>query len=322
MKIKEWLLDDTNRVVQLLERLGCHKINSSRCGYITCARPNGDNPVGISVKLNETLVTKMFTDTDEVNDIISLVMYLKRISFKDAIAYINSDIKYEKSIVDDLNIFKKKEVELKIRKYLDENYLLNFKSYVVEDWLKEGISAEVQNKYDIRIDEKSERYLIPIRDENNNLVSIKGRTYKKDYKIFDIPKYIYYTKLQYNDILFGLNYNKENIKKRKEVIIFESEKSVMKAENYGFYNCVSIGMAHINADMLGKILQLNVDVVLCFDKGLKQKQVQSQIDKLKLFTNVYIVEDKYNLLENKDSPIDKGIDIWLKLYNNKRKVVR
>ena len=86
MKIKEWLLGDTNRVVQLLERLGCHKINSSRCGYITCARPNGDNPVGISVKLNETLVTKMFTDTDEVNDIISLVMYLKRISFKDIVS--------------------------------------------------------------------------------------------------------------------------------------------------------------------------------------------------------------------------------------------
>lgn len=322
MDVKKWLLDDVNRMVNLLENLGCHKINSSRCGYITCARPNGDNPVGISVKLNESLTTKMFTDTDDVNDIIGLVMYLKKVSFKEAIKFINSDLKYEKSVVDSLSIFNKKEIEVKSRTFLDENYLYNFKPYVVQEWIKEGITTEIQNKYDIRIDEKSERYLIPVRDENNNLVSIKGRTYKKDYRIFDIPKYIYYTKLHYNDVLFGLNYNKENIKKRKEVIIFEGEKSVMKAESYGFNNCVSIGMAHINTDMLKKILQLNVDVVLCFDKGLKEKQIKSQIDKLKMFTNVYVVEDSENITKDKDSPIDNGIETWIKLYNSKRKVVR
>ena len=81
-------------------------------------------------------------------------------------------------------------------------------------------------------------------------------------------------------------------------------------------------MAHINTDMLKKILQLNVDVVLCFDKGLKEKQIQSQIDKLKMFTNVYIVEDRENLIKDKDSPIDSGIETWIKLYNSKRKVVR
>ena len=41
MDVKKWLLDDVNRMVNLLENLGCHKINSSRCGYITCARQIG-----------------------------------------------------------------------------------------------------------------------------------------------------------------------------------------------------------------------------------------------------------------------------------------
>ena len=328
MKIKQFILEDYNRIVYLLEQLGCNNIKK-RAGYITCSQPDGDNPVGISIMLNENLTTKMFTRDDGISDIIGLIEYIKKCNFKSAIKYVKSvfnlDDSYNETDFDktlrSLDVFKPKEVSEFTREYLDEKYLLNFEPHIVEDWLREHIDTSIQQKYDIRIDKKSCRYIIPIRDEKNNLVSVKGRTFAKDYKLLNVPKYIYYTKLGCNDILFGYNFNKENIKARKEVIIFESEKSVMKAECYGFNNCVAISMGAINEDMLKKILSMNVEVVLALDKGLSHKHLKTQIDKLKMFTNVYVIGDKDNLLDDKDAPVDKGKDVWIKLYNNRKKVI-
>lgn len=45
---------------------------------------------------------------------------------------------------------------------------------------------------------------------------------------------------------------------------------------------------------------------------------------LKRFVNIYIIQDKDNLLggkEGKNSPIDLGFDIWQKLYSQKKKIL-
>ena len=59
------------------------------------------------------------------------------------------------------------------------------------------------------------------------------------------------------------------------------------------------------------------------DVSYKSKDIVETINKIKRFTNVYIMEDKENLLggvEAKNSPADKGLYIFEKLYENKRKV--
>ena len=65
---------------------------------------------------------------------------------------------------------------------------------------------------------------------------------------------------------------------------------------------------------------------MCYDSDVsyKEKEVVRNINMLKRFTNVYIIEDKNGLLggdEGKNSPIDRGIDVWNELYANKRKIL-
>jgi len=74
------------------------------------------------------------------------------------------------------------------------------------------------------------------------------------------------------------------------------------------------------------LIRLRVDVVLAYDKDVDyfSKEVWKQIEKLKKFTNVYIIEDKGNLLGSKDeknSPADLGEDVWEKLYEKKRRII-
>jgi len=51
--------------------------------------------------------------------------------------------------------------------------------------------------------------------------------------------------------------------------------------------------------------------------------VKRNIDILKRFVNVYIIEDKGNLLGgalHKNSPVDLGLEVWNELYKSKTKI--
>ena len=50
----------------------------------------------------------------------------------------------------------------------------------------------------------------------------------------------------------------------------------MKAESMGFLNTVSIGTNHINKYLLPKILSLQCDVVIAFDKDVLLKDIVKQ----------------------------------------------
>jgi DNA primase len=197
-----------------------------------------------------------------------------------------------------------------------------YKPFVIEEWENEGITKDIQKKYMIHIDEYKKRWLIPIFDDQNNLISIKGRSYLPNIKELDIPKYWYYYKIGYNDILFGLNFNKSNIEHKNEIILFEGEKSVMKADAYGYNWCCSVGKCGINPNIKKKILELKCDVVIAFDKDVPSSSIYKEANKISAFTNVYAIFDKDNLLDinNKESPVDKGKDTFDILYNSKTRI--
>lgn len=166
--------------------------------------------------------------------------------------------------------------------------------------------------------------MIPIRDKNNQLVAIKGRTYLPNNKELDIPKYLYYKENKdsryYNSVLFGANYNYDKIKELNEVIVVEGEKTVMKAKSMGFDNVVSISGHDINSNIKKKILQLHSNVVIALDKDVQLKDIIKEGSKLTMFTNVCYIHDDRNLLGEKSSPFDEGFGVWLDLYNNKKKL--
>ena len=335
--IKEKLSGDKNLVIYILEELGCHKI-TSRHDEVRCALPDGTTPTSVRVVVNEFMYCTVFSRSDyDGTDIISLVQYVKEIKFIDTVKWLCKKLEipfenYEPPPEDeDYSLYKmlKKETRRHIRRreikhsVLNENVLDRYLKTPVQEWIDEGINYETQQRHRIRIDNYGKRIIIPIYDSKGNLINLKGRTTVANFDELNIPKYIYYYELGTNDFFWGLHLEDHirAIKEQNEIIIFESAKSVMKSEEHGIYNTASIEAGNINvAHQLPLILALHCNVILAFDKDKTFKEVMIEAGYFKNYTNVSFIYDKSNLLTGKDSPIDKGKDIFMKLYENRIEV--
>ena len=208
---------------------------------------------------------------------------------------------------------------------IDECEYEKYKKDTVSEWLDEGIRQSEIDLFDIRIDDRSNRIVYPVRDIDGNLINIKGRTRFSDYKSMHLMKYINYFPVGTMDYLQGLNITLPYIKEKNEIIIFESLKSVMKCFGWNYKNSASAEKHSLTDEQIRLIIFLRVNVVFAYDSDVsyKSKDIVETINKIKRFTNVYIMEDKENLLggiEAKNSPADKGLHIFEKLYESKRKV--
>ena len=133
--------------------------------------------------------------------------------------------------------------------------------------------------------------------------------------------------------LYGLYENKENIKTYKTAIIFEGEKSVLKYED--MYDC-NIAVASCGSNLNYRQIELLVkdcevnDIIVAYDKEFKSFASKEGIDyynklrkicsKYSNYCNFYFLFDYDNLLELKDSPIDKGKKVFETLMKNKIQV--
>lgn len=187
-------------------------------------------------------------------------------------------------------------------------------------WLNEGISKEVLDKYQVRYDPVSNRLVFPIWDECGNIINIKGRTLDPDYKSKKIAKYQNYYEIGTVDYVYNLNFAKEEIRRLGYVIVFEAEKSVMLAETYGIKNSVAIMTSNLNDYQFELFVKLGANIVFALDKDVDITK-DKNIRKLKNYVKVRYIKDTDGLLGEKDSPIDKGKEVFIQLYK-KRRVLR
>lgn len=211
-------------------------------------------------------------------------------------------------------------------KILPPNEIDQYEDQIPQEWVDEGIDPDVMKLFGIRIDQISNRIVYPVYDLDGNLINIKGRTRYTNYKEMKLPKYINYYRVGTMDYFQSLNLTYPYVKQKNEIIVFESIKSVMKAYGWGFKNCVSAETHNMSKEQIELLIQLHVNVVLAFDADVRysDKSMRADLNKLKMFTNVYVIEDKNKLLggaETKNAPADCGEEIWHRLYREKRKVV-
>jgi DNA primase len=331
-QVKEKLKSNPDLIVNLLEKLGCHQITmNDKKNEIRCALPDGETNTSLQVMINDNITCNVYSrGSYPGGDIITLVQFIKKYKFIPALQWLCKEMQIEYDgtfeTLEESKVFKllknyrEKNMKEIIHPILDESLLMQYKNQIIQEWMDEGISTETQKKYEVKLDTKGNRIVFPIRNEENELVNIKGRTCIQNFKELGIKKYRYYYKLFENDLLYGLNYNKQNINICKEAILFESEKSVMKADSYKIYNTLALSTNSINYHQLRKLLQLKCNIVLALDKDVPYKDIIEEANKLKKFTNTYIIFDKNNLLNKKDSPIDKGLEVWTQLYNERMRV--
>ena len=120
-------------------------------------------------------------------------------------------------------------------------------------------------------------------------------------------------------MFWGYHWHIGNILEQNEVILVEGEKSVMKLETNNIFNSIAIGTSHISKEQMKILLKLRVNIIMALDKdkdALKDKNFLN----LAKYNKCYIMEDTDNLLEEKDAPIDKGVDVFRKIYEKRRLV--
>lgn len=325
---------------ELMEYLGAeiYQENEKYCIYTSICHGNPD-----SRKLYYYKDTNSFYCWSQCSsnvDVISLTQQIEGLDFQDAIQFIIDFFQLEKKsgfgkppkIKYTPREIKPKEIDINEKLPIYNSSILNtFYSIPIAEWLNEGISNETMKLFNIKFDiEDRGRIIIPHYDINNRLIGIRVRNLDKEI-IEGYGKYLplrdslsnitYSHKLGQN--LYGIHLNKENIKKYKKVILVESEKSVMKIQE--FYPNDNIALAlcgsNITPFQLELLKSLDVkEVIYSLDKENNEnwlKKIDKIYKKTALLFDVYIVDDTEGLLELKDSPCDKGKDVFDRLIKNR-----
>lgn len=186
-------------------------------------------------------------------------------------------------------------------------------------WEKEGISTESLNRFEVFYDAFSDRIVYPIKNIEGKIVNVGGRTLDPLWKEKKLRKYCYFYSWGTMNTIYGLSENMAEIKKRKEIIIFEGAKSVLLADTWGIRCCGAILTSHLNQNQMRILIGLGCRVIFALDKDVDVTKDRN-INRLKRYVNVEYLSDTQNLLDDKDSPVDKGKETFLKLYNSKKKL--
>ena len=197
-------------------------------------------------------------------------------------------------------------------------------------WLEEGISKEAMDKFNIKFSISQNKIIIPHYDVNNRLVGIRGRALN-EWEVENIGKYMpvqieqiwYKHPLSLN--LYGLNKNLQAIKQNKKVFIFEAEKSVLQFESFNQPNCaVAVCGSSLNKFQLDILIRecSPDEFVICFDREKEEgdkyfNKLWKICEKYHNYGNFSFIYDREGLLELKDSPSDKGEDVFNKLLDRR-----
>lgn len=183
-------------------------------------------------------------------------------------------------------------------------------------WCAEGISRESLDKFQVYYDSFSNRLVYPIRSPDGQIINVGGRTLDNDWKQKGIRKYTYFKAWGELNTLYGLYENRDAIKSKREIILFEGAKSVMLADTWGIHNTGAILTSHLNPNQMKILAKLACTVVFALDKEVCVRD-DHNIKRLKQFVKVEYIWDRDNLLGAKDAPVDKGLETWKKLYEGR-----
>lgn len=186
-------------------------------------------------------------------------------------------------------------------------------------WRDEGISEASMEKFGVRYDSFSNRIVYPIRDPAGRIVNIGGRTLDPDWKEKKLRKYTYFYHWGAMDTLYGLWENREAIQKQGEVILFEGAKSVLTADTWGIHNTAAVLTSHLNPNQMKTLAKLGVRAVFALDKEIRP-QSDKNIRKLSHYVRCEALADRENLLGEKDAPVDKGKEVFEKLYADRHRI--
>lgn len=351
-ELREQLTDESIKSILLQFNVEPFSETADVIIFPTCCH----NLTGGSPKLYYYKNSKLFhcyTECNETFDIFTLLQKMydlrgEKISLRQAVSLCDldaSDIKIEDrgySCTEDI----------KYMQGLNNIYIpnidgLNFKTYNSDilrkfafdyaglmPWIQEGISIEALQKFNIKYDSYRNAIVIPNFDYDGNLIGIRERFFKKEDVIKGKYRPMYDNGVLYNHptgrTFYGIYENHQIIEKKKIVVIFEGEKSVLLYGSiYGIHNNIALATLgqNITRDHIQYLLKMGVrNVILAYDTDYEDYKELREVENnylekaeiLAPYFNVSILIDYDFLLPYKSSPIDGGKDIFEKILKDRR----
>ena len=317
-EIKKQLIDNPEKLVELLEQFSFEHVNH-RNSEIRFARSH-DGGANISIRLrdNEYCCVSDFARGIHT-DIISYIIKEKGVEFREVLQetkrILGLDDYWQPRRVRSLfggiyNNISRPNREIKLKTY-DESVLDEYEPCGNLRFLRDGISLKTQRDWGLRFSIEDNAIIIPLHDEYGEFIGAKSR-------INDDPqegesKYYYKIPTQVSQTLYGYSNNYPYLY-GNDVVVVESEKSVLQSYTFGVRNVVGLGSSSVSEKQSKLILQLQPKrIILAFDEGLEFEQIQRNADVIKnccsMFeTEIWYWDSTQNLDINfKDSPTDNGL---------------
>lgn len=340
---------DTDSVIHLMTELGADRYDDRGDFVIFPTICHNLESSEASMKLYFYKKNKMFVCYTECGS-MSIFKFLRTYYEERQIEYDWYQDIYE--VICNCSSFKQKEGFIKpVYKSLKERYSVArkevqlpeyspnvldcFIKHYPPEWLNDGISKLAMDKFNISYSISQNKIIIPHYDIDGRLVGIRGRALN-EWEVENVGKYApirientwYKHPLSMN--LYGLNVNRKNIRAHGLCFLFESEKAVMQMENFHLPNCsAAVCGSNFNKYQLNILMKTCAphEIILCFDKeelpGEDKyfNKLWNICQKYKNYCNFSFVYDREGLLDLKDSPTDKGEEIFIKLIG-KRVIVK
>ena len=305
---------------------------------------------------NNTKLFKCYTDCLDSFDIFELIIKINKLnnidySLPQAIRFITNyygivvetEISETQENLQDWQILnkydrsssQKKEEKIVEMKFYDDKILQYLPHPRILNWEKEGITREVMEECGICYDPSYQGIVIPHYNIDGKLVGIRERTLIKENENNGKYKPAILNYKQYNHPLgfnlYNLNNSKENIKKIKKVFVFEGEKSCLLYRSY-FGSDADISVAVCGSNLINYQVQLLLslgveEICIAFDKQFQEigddewkrwtKKLKELNRKYSPLVQISFLFDKMNLLGYKDSPIDRGPEIFMQLFKER-----
>lgn len=277
-------------------------------------------------------------------DTIGLVQHLRKCTFNQAVDYICSTLGINATELDirqDVDNWQRD-----LRRWLpnadidepaeltayDPAILSVFDRLYPTDWLEYGITRDSMDKFGIGWYARQACISIPVV-QNGQLVGVRGRYTRQQ----DINKGKYrplslldgtVLKFPSSGCLYGYDQNRAAIEKSRQVLLFESEKSVLKSPSYGINNALAVFGSNISKRQIDLLLCLGVnDVVLCFDSDYRQvgdddfkffvAKMKKLASKLRPYFSTSIVYNNQGYDAYKCNIMDLPYDKAMKLYESR-----
>lgn len=328
-KIKESLIDDIDKIRNILEEIGCLKIKLVKDNF-KFANDDEGTFSGNGNTLNTHTLSYCSYSHNIRGDILTLVSYKRNTELGGAIKwladFLGLDWEYrEKKPITlpfsgfFMNFEKVQEENYKYETY-DDSIVRKYEECGLSlYWIKDGISALTQEHFRIGYDPYSMRITIPWFDEIGRCIGFQGRLDRSEVEDWEC-KYLPVIPFFKGNTLYGLYQAYNDIQNKGEVIIVESEKSVLKAYQMGITNVVAIGCHSLSPRQIKLIKSLAVNVVLAYDSDISLEESIKQAKEL-IISNPFFSNEVYVLdmggLQEKSCIFDLSKEIVDEAFENR-----